>query len=180
MSKLHWLNEQIEAAFKGAVPDPVPEFLTRLVAEVEGAGEGLSRSAFMKIFERVRPEGSGADFCNYMILGTQLSYVADFSEAWATVGTDALPEIKMRAKYRGTSLPEDFVKIGGTPEWIQDEAFPICEECDRDMVLFAQFKSLPTLKKFPELAALQFGDDGNLYFFTCPGCATFKTDWQCH
>ena len=95
---------------------------------------------------------------------------------------EPFPRITTTAKFGKQSLPKDFCTLGGTPEWIQNEMYPICLECDADMVLFIQLKSLPyaITKKKEELGVYSFGDAGNFYLFCCPKCDTYNTSWQCH
>ena len=179
MTKVEWLRNQIKAASEG-FPDLDAHFIPKLVAAVEAAGEGITRSEFMRLFESFAPSDAGPAHCDYMMLDTQLSYAADFSEAWDIPKIEALPEVSTRAQIQGVELPGDFLKLGGEPDWIQDEGFPICDGCDRDMVLFAQLKSLPDLTGTPDLSAYRFGDMGNLYVLSCRACGTFKVDMQSH
>lgn len=180
MTKADWLRKQIDEAFEGLSPPTAGSF-DKLLAAVAAGGRNLSRAGFARLVESFKPE-DGPGYYDFMILDTQLSYCADFTEAWDFEQSEPLPEITTRSRFRGIELPSDFIRLGGEPEWIQNEDRPFCEECDNDMALFAQFKSLPAdlAKANSELNAYVFGDQGALYVFTCPTCSTFKTEWQCH
>lgn len=173
------MQKQIKAASEG-FDDLDAGFIPKFIAAVEAAGEGITRTEFMKLFEGFSPSDAGPEHCDYMMLDTQLSYAADFSEVWDIGAAKTLPEIAVRAQFGGVDLPGDFVKVGGSPDWIQDEDFPICGKCDGTMVLFAQFKSLPASKEHPQLSAYVFDDMGNLYLFTCPDCGTYESKLQSH
>jgi hypothetical protein len=118
------------------------------------------------------------------LFDTQLCYAADFSEAWDVTEAPILPEVKAEGGFRFESvkLPEDFIKLGGEPDWIQNERYLICEKCDRDMGLLFQVKSLPyeIREQRPELERYAFGDAGNMYVFQCPECGGLRSDEQCH
>lgn len=179
MTKVEWVKKQIKEASEG-FPDLNALFIPKLIAEVEAAGEEMTRSEFIELFESHAPTEPGPAFCDYMMLDTQLGYGADYSEVWDIPSVEPLPEVKTRATLDGVELPEDFLKLGGEPEWVQNENTPICSGCDRDMVLFAQVKSVPDMKGCPDLSAYRFGDMGNLYIFTCQNCGMFCTEMQGH
>lgn len=180
MSKVEWLKKQIAAAFEG-VSTPGAGVFDGLIVAVESAGKNISRTEFLRLVESFTP-GDGPGYYDFAMLDTQLCYCADFKEAWDFELSEALPQIEAQSRFGGIELPSDFVRLGGEPEWVQDEDRPICEECDNDMALFAQFKSLPQhlTREYPELNAYTFGDVGMLYVFICPACSTYKTVWQTH
>lgn len=180
VTKLQWVKKQIRIAGKGHknfLGGLKEDFLLR----IKEAGEDLTRTQFWKLFRDVEPNDEKL-FCHYMILDTQLSYAADFSEVWETSSAPLLPELKGRFRYGSVKLPADFVKLGGEPDWVQNEHFPICERCDRDMGLVIQIRSLPhkLTNKHEALRSYTFGDDGTFYLFQCPHCYSFQTSEQCH
>jgi hypothetical protein len=67
------------------------------------------------------------------------------------------------------------VKIGGMPNWIQDEEWPICPDCKNKMLFVCQINTDENISngKYCQV----FGDSGMLYVFTC--CKYISTVMQC-
>jgi rubredoxin len=182
MTKYQWTKKQIEEATKDHPPD-TPKYMDAFLAAVKEAGQSLTRTKFFELFEACSPsDDDDVDYFDYDILSDRWVLVADFSEAWAIPEAEPLPHITTTARCGAFSLPDDFCSLGGTPEWIQNEKYPICPECDADMVLFLQLKSLPyeITRQAEALCAYTFGDAGNFYLFHCPRCGTHKTSWECY
>jgi len=182
MTKYEWTKQQIEAATTD-YPSDHPQYIDAFLEEVKHAGQSLTRTQFFELFEKCRPpEDADTDYFDYSVLDDHFSLAADFKEAWEIPDSEPLPIVTTKAHYSDVPLPDDFCRLGGEPEWIQNEKFPICGECDADMVLFLQLKSLPyeITKDRRELRAYTFGDAGNFYLFHCPKCRTHKTSWECY
>ena len=58
-------------------------------------------------------------------------------------------------------------RIGGDPDWIQDEETIICDDCKEKMVFYAQVDSLSD--------DVIIGDCGMVYVFICFDCLTTKS-----
>lgn len=68
-------------------------------------------------------------------------------------------------------------KLGGKPDWIQDDATPECEECGEPMSFVAQIDSIehqsehnPLMDEPPRHIDFLFGDVGMIYVFYCFDC----------
>ena len=60
-------------------------------------------------------------------------------------------------------------KLGGNPEWIQDDEWPEC--CQKKMTFFAQLDSVGD--------DIHLGDCGLIYVFVCFDCFNTKSMLQC-
>ena len=67
-------------------------------------------------------------------------------------------------------------KIGGLPNWIQDEEWPVCPECKNKMLFVCQVNT--DEKLYNGKYSQAFGDSGMLYVFTC--CKSVSTVMQCY
>ena len=182
MTKFQWTKKQVDEATRDH-PPANPVFIEAFLREVQAAGEGMTRVQFFEIYRRCAPtRDENADYFDYEILSDHFTHMAGFHEAWKLVKTKPLPKITTAANASDVGLPLDFISLGGKPEWIQGEEFPICPKCDKDMVLLLQLKSLPyeITKLHRNLRCYTFGDAGNFYVFTCPKCGTFKTSSECY
>lgn len=182
MKKYEWTKRQVEVATKEYPPDS-RKYIDAFLTAVKEAGEGLTRTKFFELFEACGPgEGESVDYFDYPILADHWVLSADFSEAWDIETARPLARIATKAFAGKTELPADFCSLGGVPDWIQNQKFPICPTCDCDMVLFLQLKSLPyeITKKRKTLSPYQFGDAGNFYLFQCQTCGSFRTSEECH
>lgn len=65
---------------------------------------------------------------------------------------------------------ESFLKIGGQPDWIQDEEHPHCEKCNSLMKFIGQISANEQMTNGRDYLA--FGDSGKLYVFSC--CSLIK------
>jgi hypothetical protein len=181
MTKYEWTKKEIESVTSEYPPDD-PQYIEAFLAEVKKAGEKLTRTKFFKIYEACAPPKKvEADYFDYAVLDDHWN-AADFREAWGSFEADPLPRIATKATFGRLPLPDDFCVLGGTPDWIQEEKFPICPKCDRDMALFLQLKSLPyeITKNNEPLSTYTFGDAGNFYLFRCATCDTYKNSWECY
>ncbi|MBN8422810.1 MAG: hypothetical protein J0L73_28135 [Verrucomicrobia bacterium] len=182
MTKYEWTKKQVEMATLEHPPKN-RAYIDSFLSAVEKAGQSLTRTQFFELYKASVPgEDEDVDYFDYPVLDDHWVLVADFKEAWDIPAPPALPRITTQAAAGETSLPADFCTLGGTPDWIQNECFPICHKCDGDMVLFLQLKSLPyeITEKEKALEACTFGDDGHFYLFLCPTCGTHKTSLECH
>ena len=182
MSVYEWTKRQIEEA-KDGFPPYESRYMDAFLAAIGEAGESITRSRFFEILDACRPgEDEDVDYPDYEVLEDHLLLGADFGEAWTIAEPEPLPVVTTSAKSDGVPLPDEFCRLGGTPDWIQDGRPPICKQCDADMVLLVQLKSLPyeLTREHPELQAFTFGDAGNFYVFICPACGTHGTSWDCY
>jgi hypothetical protein len=65
-------------------------------------------------------------------------------------------------------------RLGGEPDWIQDDETPDCPGCATRMTFTAE---LEEGRDFATSA--NFGGGGRSYLFTCPPCAEAAFLWQC-
>jgi uncharacterized protein YwqG len=68
-------------------------------------------------------------------------------------------------------------KLGGEPDWIQNDETPICPNCGSKMEFICQIDSIDYGKKKDEKEYM-FGDVGMLYNFFCFSCEEAKTIFQ--
>jgi hypothetical protein len=66
-------------------------------------------------------------------------------------------------------------KVGGIPDWIQNEEWPTCPKCKNKMLFVCQISTDETISNGEYSQA--FGDSGKLYVFTC--CEYVSTNMQC-
>lgn len=71
---------------------------------------------------------------------------------------------------------EALVKLGGLPNWIQDEEYPTCGKCGKLMMFVCQINSEEKLLSTHQ--SLMFGDSGRLYTFVC--CDVVTSVMQCY
>jgi hypothetical protein len=76
-------------------------------------------------------------------------------------------------------------KLGGSPDWIQADNTPVCEDCKLPMTFVAQIDSIehddarnPHRKSPPE-QEFMFADVGMLYLFWCARCCSHQSVFQC-
>jgi hypothetical protein len=183
MTKYEWTKRHIDEAKKEYPPDN-PKYMDDFLAAVKEAGQSLTRVKFFELFDSCAPpdDDDDIDYFDYDVLSDLWTLGANFGEAWTIPAPEPLPRITTTAKFHEQSLPDDFCSLGGTPEWIQEEKYPICPQCDNDMVLFLQLKSLPfeLTRVTKALDAFTFGDAGNFYIFHCVKCATHKISCECY
>ena len=60
-------------------------------------------------------------------------------------------------------------KLGGEPDWIQDDETPVCPLCGQEMSLVAQIDSID-YTDYRSNGPYLFGDVGMLYVFYCLDC----------
>ncbi|MFE1316684.1 hypothetical protein [Kitasatospora phosalacinea] len=61
-------------------------------------------------------------------------------------------------------------RLGGAPDWIQDDETPGCPDCAAPMAFAAALE---------DDTDLNFGDSGRGYLFTCRPCVRAAFLWQC-
>ncbi len=81
-------------------------------------------------------------------------------------------------KYNKTEFPNNLgkrSKLGGTPEWIQNEEEIICRECNQQMSFVCQLDSIDYTGEVNNNEEYMFGDVGMIYTFFCFDCSTVKS-----
>jgi hypothetical protein len=77
----------------------------------------------------------------------------------------SLPKFKWAPNYIGTRH-----KIGGEPDFIQNQDWPICPDCKKRMTFYAQLDSIND--------DFCIADCGMIYVFVCLECNTVETRVQ--
>lgn len=80
-----------------------------------------------------------------------------------------------RWRRQGWDRPQNLHRFGGSPTWVQAPEVPDCPRCDLPMDFLLQLDSL-------DIAGgpwWLWGSGGLLYVFSCSGCDTSATFWQC-
>lgn len=62
-------------------------------------------------------------------------------------------------------------KIGGQPDWVQNDETPGCAECFREMTFYGQLDCLGD--------TVSLGDCGRIFVFVCLDCLTTQSVLQC-
>ncbi|MBK6429805.1 hypothetical protein [Candidatus Amarolinea dominans] len=108
---------------------------------------------------------------------TKFQTDVDNSEA-ANRADGVFSEIHLRLGKSTDSNPETemLIKLGGLPDWIQDEEYPKCAECGQVMMFVCQINSDESIAGSNRV--LMFGDMGKLYTFVC--CHTVTSVMQCY
>ena len=75
-------------------------------------------------------------------------------------------------------------KLGGKPQWVQSDATPICEHCQKAMTFVAQIDSLANQdtdlgRLLVAKDSFMFADVGMIYVFWCSGCNGTRSILQC-
>lgn len=104
-----------------------------------------------------------------------------YTESELTLPSSAKPFIdnasyKFSASTDEECLEKAFIKIGGVPEWIQNEDQPICPVCKKPMVYMMTIDSREEYSNGKD--CLMFGDCGKLYVFNC--CGHTAVIMQCY
>ena len=95
-----------------------------------------------------------------------------------------LPEICVTLKDgcgKKLSYPNNLgkrTKLGGTPDWIQDDETPKCNKCGKKMSFVSQIDSIGYNEKNENRKKYMFGDVGMLYLFFCFKCEETKSILQ--
>ena len=71
-------------------------------------------------------------------------------------------------------------KLGGKPDWIQNDETPECPDCDDTMWFVGQIDSLDAAYGAPRKKDFMFGDAGMLYIFFCFDCEQHAIVHQFH
>lgn len=180
MTKYEWTKKHIKIATKDNPPEN-SKYIDAFLAAVKEAGEALTRTRFFELFKACGPpDDEDPDYFDYPVLDDHWVLIADFKEVWDMPSVAPLPLVTTQAKFGKVSLPDDFCVLGGTPDFIQNERYPICPGCDADMVLLLQLKSLPyeITSEVKALEAYTFGDAGNCHIFICPSCGILKASQE--
>jgi hypothetical protein len=91
---------------------------------------------------------------------------------------DTFSEVQLNLG-KSTNLEDEAdarIKLGGLPNWIQDEAYPTCKKCGRIMIFVSQINSDENSSGKNQV--LMFGDTGRLYTFVC--CNIVTSVMQCY
>ena len=104
---------------------------------------------------------------------------ADFSQVWDTAPFEPLPRVE-NSVLRAALSECDFIRVGGSPDWIQWADTPVCPGCERDMGLVAEIRSLSkdVSSKHPGLEKFMFADSGRFYVFHCKACGNCDVKLQ--
>jgi uncharacterized protein YwqG len=78
-------------------------------------------------------------------------------------------------------------KLGGDPQWEQDEEIPECPDCGQEMAFVAQIDSVEHFERHNPLGVdplspdqhYMFGDVGLIYVFFCFECLQARSVFQC-
>ena len=78
-------------------------------------------------------------------------------------------------------------KLGGDPDWDQNDEIPVCDNCKQSMTFVAQVDSVEhesnsnphSVSALSEERKWMFGDVGMIYVFFCFGCLETKSVFQC-
>ena len=73
-------------------------------------------------------------------------------------------------------IEEALFLLGGKPVWIQDEEYPYCKKCSKQMIFLMEIRSNEEFNNGE--IPLAFGDDGKLYLFIC--CDEIVALMQCY
>jgi len=94
------------------------------------------------------------------------------TEAKAEVVPEIVPEVMLVPKGIGLNKEKPFnCKIGGKPDWIQDNKIPRCKKCKNDMSFVGQLASIGCKGNVKDnIDKLIFGDCGCFYVFSCFDC----------
>jgi uncharacterized protein YwqG len=78
-------------------------------------------------------------------------------------------------------------KLGGKPDWIQDDQTPTCRSCRKSMTFIAQIDSIehdsdknPLRRDCLGHQDYMFGDVGMIYVFFCFDCGRTASEFQCY
>jgi len=176
------MKERFETASDGD-----PEFLEPLRTEMLESAESeppKTRAEFWKWFARFSHRADELELDDWMGLDIEVCHGSDcdVSEVWSIESSPPYPEIKISASHEGRKLPIDFIKVGGSPQSIQERSPPICPHCDKDMAFLAQIGSLPTALRdeIPELKPFIFMDMGHVYLYACQDCEAIEATMDCY
>ena len=78
-------------------------------------------------------------------------------------------------------------KLGGAPDWVQNDDVPECEDCRKRMTFVAQIDSVEhewdsnphSVEAGSKEQKWMFGDVGMIYVFFCFECLETKSVFQC-
>jgi hypothetical protein len=182
MTKVEWLAAELSKAGRGN-EDFWKEGSGDLLRFVQQAGEGLSRRDFWREFHRLFQNGigPGGPSGDWLDASWHFYNKADFSQVWDTEPFEPLPRVE-NSVLRAALGENDFIRVGGSPEWLQSANTPPCPRCERDMGLIAEIRSLPEdiSSKHPGLETFMFADCGRFYVFHCKACGTSDVKLQFH
>ncbi|PKL12463.1 MAG: hypothetical protein CVV52_09975 [Spirochaetae bacterium HGW-Spirochaetae-8] len=90
--------------------------------------------------------------------------------------------IKFGEPYQRLPYPQNLgkrSKLGGSPEWIQNDETPVCLSCKKKMSFVGQLDSIDyegTIHAKHE--EYMFGDVGMIYIFFCSRCGKVESIFQ--
>lgn len=111
-----------------------------------------------------------------------------------TLSKASLPELKVKLSLaadtdrRGQKTARaslgNRTKLGGSPDWIQNNATPFCAGCKKPMTFVAQIDSISAAENelgrvLSERNSYMFSDVGMIYVFWCSKCNETQSVLQC-
>ena len=69
-------------------------------------------------------------------------------------------------------------KLGGEPDWIQNDDTPKCPHCNQYMEFVAQIDSIGYTGSASTTGECMFGDVGMIFVFYCKDCGETKAVFQ--
>jgi hypothetical protein len=85
------------------------------------------------------------------------------SERRLVLGEPRTTLVETIARYWDPGLTQ----LGGLPEWVQDEAYPVCPKCKKTMCFIAQLEPVDLI-----------WEEGIIYAFACFACGISTTNFQ--
>ena len=83
--------------------------------------------------ERVMNDGNDGND-DWLVLSTDVKHAENITDIWPENHIAPLPKLKVVASYKRRVLPEDLIRVGGKPKWIQGDETPLCPSgCDSFM-----------------------------------------------
>lgn len=84
----------------------------------------------------------------------------------------------------GEPEPGSRTRFGGSPQWIQSDATPVCRSCQKTMTFVGQIDSIANegseVGRFlSERSSFMFADVGMIYVFWCSRCNGTESVLQC-
>jgi uncharacterized protein YwqG len=71
-------------------------------------------------------------------------------------------------------------KLGGEPNWIQNDEIPKCPKCNKHMTFICQIDSIGYTGSAKTTGEYMFGDVGMFYNFFCFNCGEASVVFQEH
>lgn len=182
------------------VAEALDHLKRRVLSRLEGGT--VEYDSFPEILENIVRDadelenqlGDAAGGCVLAISQELTSKLENLAKAARSQGVDTLPELKVKLslesnrKMLGREARKRAVgnrtKFGGSPDWIQNDATPVCTCCKKAMTFIGQIDSLSVAENalgqaLKERGSYMFGDAGMVYVFWCGKCNTTGSVLQC-